>query len=70
MGIPLLFLDLGIPDEPPCYVRQCLPGSNAFLNWSDMSRGKFTVCVFRNPLQIHNCSSSGSLFFATLRQNN
>ena len=25
VGIPLPFLVFGIPDEPPCYVRQCWP---------------------------------------------
>ena len=34
-----------------CYVRQCLSRGNAFLNWSDMYRGKFTVGVFRYALQ-------------------
>ena len=33
-----------------CYVRQYLPRGNVFLNWSDMSRGKFTACVLRNAL--------------------
>ena len=34
-----------------------------------MSRGKFTACVFYGCTTIHNYSSSGSLLFATLRQN-
>ena len=38
-----------------------------------MPRGKFTAYVYvciHVCTAIHNCSSSGSLFFATLRQNN
>ena len=46
VGIPFIVLSFGIPDEPPCYVRQCLSRGNAFLNWSDMSRGKFTAYVY------------------------
>ena len=39
-------------------------------NWSDMSRGRFyCVCIWECTA-IHNCSSSGSLLFATLRWNN
>ena len=47
-----------------CYVRQyALYG---------MSRGKFTAYIYMCSLctAIHNYSSSGSLFFATLRWNN
>ena len=36
---------------------------------SYMFRGKFTACVFCGCTAIHNCSSSGSLLFTTLRQN-
>ena len=35
----------------------------------EMSRGKFTACISLSTA-IHNCLSSDSLFFATLRQNN
>ena len=34
-----------------------------------MSRGSSTVCIYLSAA-IHNCSSSGSLFFATCKQNN
>ena len=60
----LCFLSFAIPDEPYCYVRQyALYG---------MSRGKFTAYIYMCSLctAIHNYSSSGSLFFATLRWNN
>ena len=41
-----------------------------YLN-GNMSRGKFTVCMYvYGCTAIHNCLSSGSLFFATLRWNN
>ena len=46
-----VILSFGIPDEPPCYVRQCSTSSNSLFNRlvkglvhmyiiSDMSRGK------------------------------
>ena len=79
-----VILSFGIPDEPPCYVRECSASSNSLYeiaigassvnmisDMSYMSRGKFTayVCVCRGTA-IHNSSSSGSLLFATLRWNN
>ena len=44
----------------------------AVLSIWEMSRGKFTACIYMCSLctAIHNCSSSGSLFFASLRQDN
>ena len=44
-----------------CYVRK--------YTLQGMSRGNFTVCIYLSTA-IHNYSSSGSLFFATLRWNN
>ena len=62
-------LSLGIPDEPPCYVGQ-------YMVMSIKSHIYMFVCLeviilhFIVCTAIHNCLSSGSLFFATLRQNN
>ena len=44
--------------------------SNAFLNWSDMSSGKYTACVFRNALQCTTAHLQVLFSFVTLRQNN
>ena len=65
IGISHLIFE--IPDEPPCYVRQCHFICALLL---ELSRGlascivSFIVCTV-----IHNCSSSGFLVFTTLRQN-
>ena len=40
----------------------------ASLSFMEMS-GKFTAIYLCGALSLHNCSSSGSLFFTTLRQN-
>ena len=54
-----------IPDEPPCYVRQC---SLCYALILKLSRGPASCILFIMCTAIHNCSSSGSLVFATLRQ--
>ena len=45
-GVSSLTWMVGVLGAALCYVRQCWSRGNAFLNWSDMSRGKFTACVF------------------------
>ena len=40
-----IVLSFGILDEPPCYVRQCLPFGLIYLGVD------FTACVFGNALQ-------------------
>ena len=77
-------LSFMILDEPPCYVRQCLASSTYIYSIGNSARTyiyyimvclgisllHMYVCVFiYKCTAIHNCSSSGSLFFTTLRWN-
>ena len=54
---------------PHYYVRQCrLPFTLlVYVKLYDVSRGNFNVIYICSALSLHNCSSSGSVFFVTLR---
>ena len=58
------YFNFGIPDEPSCYVRQCQFICALLL---ELSRGLAScILLFIVYTAMHNCSSSGSLVFATL----
>ena len=55
-----------IPDKPSSYVRQ---HSLSYALLLELSKGSASRILFIVCTAIHNCSSSRSLVFATLRQN-
>ena len=60
-GFLLIF---GIPDEPPCYVRQCSLVLNIVLNFFKCLGFYMHYISLYGALSLHSCSSSGSLVFA------
>ena len=77
MGIPWFLesnqfrdpLSFGILDELPCYVGQYASMRIKSHIYLFICLGVIILCLMVCTV-IHNCSSSGSLFFATLRWNN
>ena len=59
-------LSFGIPDEPPCYVRQCLPVLRIVLDFFKCLGFQMCFISLYGALSLHNCSSSGSLVFTRL----
>ena len=62
-------LSFGIPDEPPCYVGQ-YRGKSFEISLSSFSCLGVNILCLIVCTAIHNCSSSGSIFFVSLRWNN
>ena len=60
------FLIFGIPDEPPCYVRQCSLVLYIVLNFVKCLGFYMHFISLYGALSLHNCSISGSLVFAHL----
>ena len=60
------FLFFGIPDEPPCYVRQCWLVLSIVLNFFKCLGFYMCYISLYDALNLHNCSSSGSLVFTHL----
>ena len=59
-------LNFGIPDKPPCYVRQWSLVLIIVLNFFKCLGFYMCYISLYGALSLHNCSSSGSLVFAHL----
>ena len=59
-------LDFGIPDKPPCYVRQCSLMLSIVLNFFKCLGFYMCYISLYGALSLHNFLSSGSLVLAHL----
>ena len=59
-------LNFGIPDEPTCYVRQCLLMLSIVLTFFKCLGFHMCYISLYGALSLHNCSSSDSLVFTHL----
>ena len=60
------FFNFGIPDVPPCYVRQCSLVLIIVLDFFKCLGFHMHFISLYGALSLHNCSSSGSQVFAHL----